>query len=105
MKTKIIITLIAFAFLYFSELYMLPFGLWYYNECKGIVEEVKIVPGAMSSNTQIKYHFYIDKKEYNNINERVWDNYDYKKGDTITVRYVPFYPTENWCLFEKTLKP
>jgi len=105
MKTKIIITLIIIAFLYFSHIYLIPFRIWLHIESKGIVESSELVPGAMGYNTLIKYRFTVDGKTYRNADEQSGDNYDYKTNDTITVCYISFYPTENWCLFEKTLKP
>lgn len=104
MKTKIIIGFIAVAFLYFSDLYLLPFNLWYYTECKGIVTKVEKVPGHLGSEAKVSYEFNLSNSEmYKNISYEFLSD-SIRKGDTIIIHYISFYPKENWLFRKQNLK-
>lgn len=101
-KIKILIGIVVtIAFLYFSELYLLPFNYCCYNESKGIVTEVNTVSGAMVQNTEIKYSFTVQGKTYKNTDERTGTSFGIKENDTITVHYIAFNPNKNWIKIYK----
>lgn len=97
---KIFGILFIVCFLYFSEMYLLPFHLWYYNETTGIIQKASQVPGAMGYETKVIYKFEVDKNEYSNVSyEHPSDSIS--KGDTIIVRYNKIYIKDNWLYSKK----